>query len=316
MNFECANVKVGGFYTFFINGEPVFEVPSKNLITDFGWNRLSNLAGAPNNALVLSVGTGNTPPALTDTALVAHLAQVTGTPSGAVGTGTDAVGNYTFNRITFAFAQGAVVGNIAEVGLKIANADSGLTSRSLVKDGLGNPAVIVVTAIDQLNVLYELRYYNAAIDITSSVTVAGVPTTYTIRNANTFSGTGNDTGHIAGLSPTHQVRLDHYGTGSVLNAPGSSVSGGAVAALPATTAVVGKVVTVNPTNTVVTMSSPVIATGNGNSSGGVVNCQFSFGDVSGSYGSYSNTKAGFSPAIPKDNTKTIQYGYTFTFTRL
>lgn len=315
MLIKGSEVKVGGFYSFILNGENLFEAPSKNLITDFGWSRLSNLAASNANLTICQVGTSNTPPATTDTALGALLAQVTGNTTVVNGTGTDVNGNYTWSRITFAFAQGAVIGNVAEVGFKVVTEDSGVTSRSLVKDGLGNPAVIVCTAIDQLTVLYELRYYRSAFDVTTSLTIGGVSTTVIFRDAGTTSnGTGVSSTTIGGLSPTHTVVNNHYGTGSTFGAVGVGVSG--TATTVAAAAVLNKVVTVNPTNTTVTFSTSVIGTSAGNSTGGVLNALWQFGTPVNGLGAYGSAKANFSPIMPKDNTKTVQYSFSYVFTRL
>lgn len=313
MNLNCGNVGVAGYYTFELNGVKVFESTSKNLITDFGWNRLFNLTLVAVSSSALQVGTDNTPPAVTDTALGAVLAQKVATSSETIGTGSDTTGNYSYSRYTYVFAQGAVVGNVAEVGWKVASTDASLTSRALTKDGLGNPAVIVVTAIDQLTVIYELRYYRAAIDSTGSVTVAGVPTTYTIRTASSVSGTA-PASLIGGLTPAAST-VRHYGTGSVLGpADGGSPSGASTIAT-SQTPITG--LSTNSSTGVVSFTTAVIPTASGNTSGGVVNALITpSGGSSNLLGAYGDIKIGFSPAIPKDSTKTISYSLSFTFTRL
>lgn len=316
MHLGGIEIGVAGYYTFELNGKPVFEVPSKNLITDFGWNRIANLGQTNLNGTVLQLGTSNTPPAVTDTALGAFVAQRGGPANGTVGTGTDVIGAYTYTRASYAFAQGDVVGNIAEVGWKINSADVSISSRSLVKDGLGNPAIITVTSIDQLTVTYELRYYRDPLDVTSSVTVAGVPTTWILRTSTAVSGTSSDLGRIGGLYPS-KMDINHFGTGFVLGAPNSAPSGGGGGLAVSQQNVVGLVVTVNPTTIVVTLTSPTVAVGSGNSSGGVYGITFFFRDASlQTLGGYGNLKASFSPPIPKDNTKTVNYSFSFTFNRL
>lgn len=314
MNLNCGNVGVAGYYTFELNGVKVFESPSKNLITDFGWNRLFNLVNIGVSGSALQVGTGNTTPAPSDTALAAFLAQKVGSGTGVTGTGSDGVGNYTYTRWPYAFAQGAVIGNVAEVGWKVASADAALTSRALTKDGLGNPAVIVVTAIDQLTVNFELRYYRATIDTTGGVTVAGVPTTYTLRTGAPVEGTALAEYLIGGLTPS-ATTLAHYGTGSVLGAAdGGPPSGTSTTAL-AEVAISG--LSANPATGVISFTTGVVPTGSGNSSGGVVNILLTpSGGGNVQSGAYGNIKVGFSPAIPKDNTKTVSYTFSFTFTRL
>lgn len=314
MNIDCGEIGIAGFYTFELNGVPVFEVPSKNLITDFGWSRLASLSESLTNTTVVQVGSGNTPPTTSDTALGSLLAQKTGANSASIGTGTDGTGAYSFSRVAYAFSQGAVVGNVAEVGFKVLTGDVSLTSRSLVKDGLGNPAVIVVTAIDQLTVNYELRYYRAPLDLTSTVTVATVSTTYVLRTASAVGGTASGSGNIGGLHPTRLPLCRHYGSGSTFGAVGTDPTGPSTDVSGITTTAVGT--TVNPTNIIKTFTTSVIGTTAGNIAGGVNSFLFSLGGPEDSLGGYGAIKVSFSPAIPKDSTKTLTYSFSFTFSRL
>lgn len=314
MNINCGNICVAGYYTFELNGKRVFEAPSKNLITDFGWNRLFNLSSQAVGGLVVQVGTSNTPPANTDTALGSLLATKTGAGSATIGTASDVNGNYSYSRYPFVFTLGAVVGNVAEVGFKVATGDASLTSRSLVKDGLGNPAVITVTASDQLTVNYELRYYRAVLDITSTVTVAGVPTTYVFRTATAVNGTVATSGYLGGFNPP-RVNITHYASGT-FGAAGVDI-GGSGTAVPSLTP--GSLVIDSGTG-VISFTTSTIGTASGNPGGsGIAMCQFYMADpATGNFslGAYGNLKASFSPAIPKDATKIMSYSFSFTFTRL
>lgn len=313
MIIDCGKAGVAGYYTFELNGEPVFSVPSKNLITDYGWTRFSNLNSVDIFNTVLQVGTSNTPPALSDTALGALLASKTG-GSGVPSTGSDAIGAYSATKYSFAFATGAVIGNVAEVGLKVDAADVSLTSRSLVKDAGGNPAVIVCTAIDQLTVVYELRVYRAAIDTTTSLTIGGVSTTLTLRTGGRTNGVSDIGSRIAGLNPSHSKGARHINPGS-LGAAGSNPSASDWVSL--TDSLLNtKVVTVNPTNTVVTFNTATYGTGAGNIAGGVQILHIYFGEVDYLASAYSSMQCQFTPPIAKDNTKTIFYSFSFTFTRL
>lgn len=310
MNIECGRVAVAGYYTFFLNGEKVFEAPSKNLITDFGWNRIMNIAmWQPGQ---IQVGTSNTPPAVTDVALGAFVAEVT--PSGGPGsTGTDANGEYSATTTTGTFAVGAVVGNIAEVGYKVQAGDSSLMSRSLVKDATGNPAVIVVTAADQLVVQFQLRYYRSALDLTGNITVAGVPTTYVFRTGTKTAGTTADGVHFGGFTPI-DVDVEAFGGDVVFGPPGVAPSGGtntSSGGLSITSLVVDS-------NTgVVSYNLGPVATSSGNLSGGTVCINIrNMGPSSTELGAYGQLKVQFTPPIPKDDTKILTYSFSYTFTRL
>lgn len=313
MKLDAGEIGVAGYFTFFLNGEKVYEAPSKNLITNFGWDRLFNIDEALLvGSTVLQLGTGNTPPAYTDTALVSLLASLTGASANTAVNGTDTIGVYRGARYTYSFAQGAVVGNVAEVGWKPASADASLTSRSLVKDGLGNPAVITVTAIDQLTVTYETRFYlNRTLTNSGTVTVAGVPTSYTIMAA-ADDVASNPAGRVLGYR-VGAVSVTPHGTGFTMGAVGTNPSGGAgtLVALGLSGVVVN-----SATNT--QTFTFTFSTAQGNTAGGILGLRITHagatvGSLHGQLGTY---KVSFSPAIPKDNTKTCAFTLTITFTRL
>lgn len=146
-----------------------------NLITDAG---LESLGEAKASFRYCMVGTGNTAPANGNTTLQAQVASLdyvsaSGTSSGGVVTsGT----RYGWERRTFPFAQGAVTGNIAEVG--IGWSTTAVFSRSLV-----SPAITLLS-IDQLTITYEIRMYvpiEGTADVTGSVVIDGTTYNYTVR---------------------------------------------------------------------------------------------------------------------------------------
>lgn len=313
MDLGTCEVKVAGYYTFYINGEEVFSTPSKNLITNYGWDRLFNIdEGSLTSSTILQLGTGNTPPAVTDTALVSLLASQTGTSADTAINGTDTVGVYRGARYTYVFAQGAVVGNVAEVGWKVAAADTAVSSRSLVKDGLGNPATIVVTAIDQLTVIYETRYYlNRTLTNSGTVIVAGVSTSYTLMAA-ADDVASNTSGRVLGYR-VGAVSVTPHGTGFTMGSVGNNPAGGEGA--PTILALSG-VSTNSATNT--QQFTFTFNTAQANLSGGILGIKFSHqgASIGISHGNLGTYKVSFSPAIPKDNTKTCAFTFTLTFTRL
>lgn len=310
MELRMPEVKVGGYYTFLLNGKEVFSEPVKNLITDYGWGRLLNLTNVIYTQPVLQVGTGNTPPTFADTALAALLASKTGASSpGTAVSGTDSVGQYVGRAYPFSFSQGAVVGNIAEVGVKLAAGDSALTSRSLIKDANGNPAVITVTAIDVLTVTYEMRYYlNRTLDTTGTLNVAGVPTTWTLRAA------AADLAMAGGVEVLgymfNGVGGSLYGTGFSLGAPGVGPTGTPVG-IAATLSGIG----VNSTTGEITHTLSW-TTGTGNVSGGIFGMYWFYTAPSvPSSSHWGQWKLGFSPAIPKDGNKTLAITLVITYVR-
>lgn len=146
-----------------------------NLITDGGLNRWGT--GAP--FLQCQVGTGTSQPAVGDTALQAPLATTTTVAQSSV-TAQATPPYYQKVILQYTFAQGAVVGNIAEVGV---GWSGGLWSRARIKDAGGVDTTITVVALDQLIVSYELRLNIPSIDVSTNQTIGGVSTTITTRAA-------------------------------------------------------------------------------------------------------------------------------------
>lgn len=154
------------------------------LHADTGWipNLITNIGlEAIGEALAIGqycvVGTGNTAPTTANTALQSPVAVRDGNTGGSISSGIVTTGDrYGWQRRTYVFPQGAVTGNIAEVGVGWSNSVSTpLLSRSLV-----SPAVTIV-ALDQLTCVYELRMYLPTADSTGSVTINGTPYNFTVR---------------------------------------------------------------------------------------------------------------------------------------
>lgn len=132
----------------------------ENIITNNGLDFLGGGGGNDFGANVLvacRVGTGSTPAAETDNALVSHLAgtsTVNLTEQGA----NSVSPYYGWKRRTFRFALGAVVGNVSEVSVWTALTGGTMFSRALVESG-GAPTTITILADEQLDVVYEARAY-------------------------------------------------------------------------------------------------------------------------------------------------------------
>lgn len=180
-----------------------------NLITDFGLDLLGDCSntgsgyynqGDLNVVGRCAVGTGNTPPAFTDTALASPLAMYpVSTSPGYANT------SFTYSYVAgppvyysatavFSFPLGGVVGNIAEVGTGLIKISSDTTpylfSRALIVDSMGTPTTISVTSADQLVVTFQARYYMDTTDTPYSTTISGTTYTGDIRRANITSATG------------------------------------------------------------------------------------------------------------------------------
>ena len=192
------NVGVGGLYKFEVakadaNGE---EIPGTrrvaldwfhNLIVNSGMDLLGTVLPVQGAIVAARVGTGSTPPSVTDTNLASPLAAsntVNANVSGAAGTAP----YYGWYRRTFRFNAGVATGNISEVGIATATTGGTLFSRALTVDGAGNPITITVLSDEILDVVYEYRIYPPAADIAwGPLTISGVSYSGTIRPAEVTS---------------------------------------------------------------------------------------------------------------------------------
>jgi hypothetical protein len=271
-----------------------------NLITDNGADLLgSDTSGFVSNC---SVGTGNTTPAAGDTALVTKLATI-GSPAT---TSTSSSVSPYFGQISciYTFAQGAVVGNVAEVGVGSASDGTSLFSRALVVDSDGSATTITVTSDDILKVTYVLRQYAPVDDVTGTVDIGGTTYDYTARAL----GVTGVNWQLANVGPG----LDTSG--------GSRCAVGNGGLVTVTTADIA-----SPSSTTVVSNAAYVASSSqqdatatwgialGNVSGGVTVARFNRGRSS-LFTGRGSFQVGFDPAIPKDNTKSLSLTHRLSWT--
>jgi len=134
------------------------------------------------------VGTGNTPPAGTDTALQSFLASTQST-NFATASAAGSSPYYGARTTQYNFAAGTATGNLSEVGVGVIGTNGELFSHSLILDSLGSPTTITVLSNEALYVTYQLRQYVPLNDVTGSISISGSPYTYTLRAANATSTT-------------------------------------------------------------------------------------------------------------------------------
>lgn len=265
-----------------------------NLILDAGLNR----AGTGGIIDRLSVGSGNTAPAVGQTTLVSHVA-TTSVLTVAPTDGYDSVGNaYVFRRVRYRFAAGTATGNLAEVG---AGWPTGLFSRALIKDGNGDPTTVTVLADESLDVLYELRLYVPA-DVSGTVSISGVDYSYLIRpsqiNDNIYFNSLWSIGRLFGDGVTYGSTPYGYSPGSlgtILEPQGGTyVSSGL-------TTMVGSYVN----NSYERVHRATFGLAEGNAPFGIMVLPTNLGGY----------KVAFSPSIPKDNTKVLTLDFKVTWSR-
>lgn len=154
-----------------------------NLITTLGANALGSATSNVFSACY--VGSGNTAPAVTDTALQSLIG---GTSTINTQASTPPTTSPYFGTCTtqFNFAAGVATGNLSEVG--VGNASNALFSRALILDSGGTPTTITVLSSESLYVTYAFSMYAPLTDTTGTVVVAGVSYGYTGRAANVTGG--------------------------------------------------------------------------------------------------------------------------------
>ncbi|CAB4241298.1 hypothetical protein UFOVP60_7 [uncultured Caudovirales phage] len=269
-----------------------------NLITDQGLNHL----GTSGIGQYCLVGTGSTTPSETDTTLANKLAHTT-TNAGVTYGGQATTTYYSWVRVVFRFAAGVAAGNLTELGVGIST--TLLFSRTLIKDGSGNPTTITVLPSEALDVTYELRMYAPSADTTHTTVIGGVPYTGVVRpSLVTNSGNGDAWGVRSFVVPSSLNGIS----------PTFTVFSGAVGA-----------VTAGPSGTQETLTGSVaesVYSQNSLNRSGTITCPLSEGNLAGGIGAVAiNTtlgryQIGFSPSLPKDATKVLTLSFTLSWNRM
>ena len=138
-----------------------------------------------------SIGTGTAPPDVAQTSLSAHTAYAAANASGiSTFTNLGAPSYASQHTFSYTFAQGAVVGNMTEVGVGAENKAGKLFSRALIVDTNGDPVTLTLTSIDQLTLYYRITIYPPITDQTGSFDIGGITYNYTSRllSAGNFAG--------------------------------------------------------------------------------------------------------------------------------
>jgi hypothetical protein len=201
-----------------------------NLITNNG----KNLVTTTNfYTEYCQLGTGNTAPAVTDTALVNRVgASAVNAVDFPVFGAQGSAPYFGWWRKTYRFGVGVAVGNLTEVGVgPVATAN--LFSRALIVDAGGNPTVITVLADEILDVVYELRFYPTLTDLPGNIVLEGVNRATVLRAATVTTASaslgGWAPGGASGCRPNLEAgshSFDTYGGAATLGAITSSPSFG------------------------------------------------------------------------------------------
>lgn len=160
-----------------------------NLITDTGLDMLGGVAAGVTTPsdwhVYMQLGSGNTPPAVTDSALSEWRV---GLAEPSVFTSSiDTTNNWLVGTKVWTFPEGTASGVIKEVGIGAA-AQGALFSRALIKDLDRLDTTFVVLPDEELVVTYRLYLKQTQVDVVGVVN--GESAVTRIKNASTVLGTG------------------------------------------------------------------------------------------------------------------------------
>lgn len=267
-----------------------------NLITNGG---LDMLGGYSNMFNTCAVGSGNTAPSNTDTALVTLVASTTNAIAAVYSTQGSSP-YFGSSTVTWQFPTGAAAGNLSEVG--IGTAATALYSRALILDGGGSPTTITILSTEALNVTYIMQQYVPLTDVTGSIMLGGLSYAYTIRAALATNQTYWC--QVFGLPTAPNLRSGFQtayaaGIGAITSQPSGTAFGDSGCSTGSYT---------NGSLTLQSTSNWDI--NHGNAPGGIGSILYQIGNQTTGGGSASFGRGiwqvGFSPVIPKDNTHVLQ----------
>ncbi|MFM9421008.1 hypothetical protein ACKLNZ_10050 [Thermus scotoductus] len=141
-----------------------------SLIASYGFTLLTQYA---------AVGTGSTPPAATQTGLVAEARRTNRDQNGSTGTFSyTRVANGVYEQTTVREFLETEVGNsnLTEWGFSPSNTAGGnLICRELFRDGNGNPIVITPAADQRLRLIYKTRVtLSPTVAVSASIDISGI----------------------------------------------------------------------------------------------------------------------------------------------
>lgn len=302
-------MKLAGQYRIVLNEGTDREVDTgwfDNLVVNAGLDRLGQVT-APAVFSFGCIGTGTATPANTDTSLQAWVASSSNLTVDSES--NSGVTPYVAQcQMHWVYAQGAVVGNMAEVGVGWATGGGSLFSRARILDGGGSPTTLTVTSLDQLTQYYKLTCTPSVTDITGTVVLSAVSYTYTGRLAQSASFLASLYSYITGSGPWGKISSGSTGQCSAY--PSTSTLG-AVTSTPSGTSITGGTssavgYTIGNYYLDSTLSIPPADC---NVSGGIACLMIPY-QSGRAFFQYS-----FSPVIPKDNTKTMTMVFRYAWSR-
>lgn len=280
----------------------------RNLITNTGLDA----PGAQVTYNSISVGTGNTAPANTNTTLETRLATTSTLQSdsyGQTGTVGDA-GWYHWYTRTMRFAQGAAAGNLTEIGVTLGSSPWTCYSRALILDGSGSPTTLTIAADEYLDATYRHRWYVGDLSgYSGSISITGSGSHSIVLRPRELDGGANawrpDWMWYAAVAQGNASTIAYNGSiGSVTESPSgtsSLSSGNSVASYT--------------TGNYYRDATRVFGLDSGNLSGGISAMSVDLGQGLGNTGGAGSYQFSLSPAIAKTSTKILTMNFRQSWAR-
>lgn len=267
-----------------------------NLILNSGLDYL----GSGNNYLTYcKVGDGTSTPISTQTTLDSQKASTNTTFNSDLNSASGSAPWYGLFRRYFEFALGTAAGNLTELGF--GPSSGALFSRTLFKDGSGNPVTIVVLSDEILQVTYEARQYAPEVDAAfSGIVIEGVARSGVVRAAS--AGNGSAWSFIN----NNAANGNAFGSGCSTYSGDLGTVTGQPASLSGSNANTATYSTYVPGNYYLD-ATWAFALDKGNAVGGIKSVAFN-----NSRGQY---QANFTPVLDKTSAKTMTLTFRISWTR-
>lgn len=185
----------------------------KNLILDQGLDRIGTVNPSDFKNLVkfVKVGTGTTPPEVSQTALETQIAEQQSLSTTKTNLGSP---NYIGRcQVRYTFGLGEILDTITEIGVGWTSSTGNLFSRALITPGL------TLGSLDQLDVYYKLDFTPSLTDVNGSFTVGSTVHNYTIRRAEIDQyAPGDDTTLISGRNSSLAI-YESFVLGNITDSP-------------------------------------------------------------------------------------------------
>ena len=284
----------------------------KNRITNIGLDQMGSISsgGAFNSCVV---GSGSSLPSNGDLWLDTFVARTTSRMSGSpVWTFHNEDPDYFVRCVTrWQFGEGVAAGNLSEVGMAWGSTEGSLFCRALIVDALGNPTTITVLPDEFLEVTYTHEYYLDLSDDVGQIVLDGVTYDYVCRFGGVFSNWGNSATPVGNKPNTVRFGQSQFGAGSA----------SAIDITPATDPL-GESTNSNTSDgrslrpyvpgSYERIQDLTWLLGQGNVSGGIKRIIFPMMSAQGASAANHNltfyAQCGFTPPIPKNNTRILRLG--------